>query len=124
MTSRDEYRNSVWISVPDAKARGIRDGDLVLAYNDAGEVMVPAYVTSRMTPGCACLIFGRYYSPSAIKTEKMPDGIDRWGNCNFLIPNNQHDDIIGPILCAALIDVKRVDENLDDLVALSEKGEM
>lgn len=124
MMSRDEYRNSVWISVPDAKARGIRDGDLVLAYNDAGEVMVPAYVTSRMTPGCACLIFGRYYSPSAIKTEKMPDGIDRWGNCNFLIPNNQHDDIIGPILCAALIDVKRVDENLDDLVALSEKGEM
>lgn len=121
--SRDEYRNSVWISVPDAKARGIKDGDLVIAFNDVGEVMVPAYVTSRLTPGTACLIFGRYYAPSDMRTPKMPDGIDRWGNCNFLIPNDQHGDVIGPLLCAALIDVRKVDENLDDLAELAQKGE-
>lgn len=121
--SRDEYRNSVWISVPDAKARGIKDGDMVMAFNDVGEVMVPAYVTSRLTPGTACLIFGRYYAPSDIKTEKMPDGIDRWGNCNFLIPNKQHGDVIGPLLCAALIDVRKADDALHDLAEIAQKGE-
>ena len=119
---RDEYRNSVWISVADAKKRGIKDGDLVIAFNDAGEVMVPAYVTSRITPGCACLIFGRYYYPSGMKTEKMPDGIDRWGNCNFLTPNKQYGDVIGPLLCAALIDVKKVDDMMHDQAAIAQKG--
>lgn len=120
---RDEYRNSVWLNPADAKARNVKDGDLVLAFNEAGEVMVPAYVTSRISPGCACLIFGRYYEPNGMKTEKMPDGIDRWGNCNFLTPNNQYGDIIGPLLCAALIDVKKADSStFADAAVVAQNG--
>ena len=106
---RDEYRNSVWISVSDAKAREIKDGDQVRVYSSAGECIVPAYVTSRMTPGVCCLIFGRWYEPSAVKSERMPYGIDMRGDCNFLIPSEFHDDVLGSILCNALVEIECVE---------------
>ena len=52
---RDEvYRHSVWLSPADANARGIKDGDLVLVYNDVGSTILTAYVTSRIVPGSDC----------------------------------------------------------------------
>jgi anaerobic dimethyl sulfoxide reductase subunit A len=82
---RDEcYRHAIWLSVPDAKARGIKDGDLVRVYNDGGEMVMPAYVTSRMVPGVGDLFESTYYEPSGQKTDVMPDGIDRRGNCNLI----------------------------------------
>jgi anaerobic dimethyl sulfoxide reductase subunit A len=82
---RDEcYRHAIWLSVPDAKARGIKDGDLVRVYNDRGEMVIPAYVTSRMVPGVGDLFESTWYEPNAQKTDTMPDGIDRRGNCNLI----------------------------------------
>jgi anaerobic dimethyl sulfoxide reductase subunit A len=53
------YRHACWISVTDAKARGIKDGDLVRVYNDKGQMAVTeAYVTSRIVPGVVILHFG------------------------------------------------------------------
>lgn len=106
---RDEHRNSVWLSVSDAKARGIKDGDQVRVFNSAGEAIIPAYVTSRMLPGVCCIIFGRWYEPSAVKTERMPEGIDMRGNCNFFIPTEFHDDVLGSILCNALVEIECLD---------------
>jgi anaerobic dimethyl sulfoxide reductase subunit A len=60
---RENYRHSVWISVADAKKRGIRDGDLCRVYNDVGEVILPAYVTSRISPGVVIIRHGAYYEP-------------------------------------------------------------
>ncbi len=37
----------------DAEARGIRDGDLIRAFNDRGEVILAAQVTERLSPGTA-----------------------------------------------------------------------
>jgi anaerobic dimethyl sulfoxide reductase subunit A len=78
----DEYRPSVWISVADAKARGIKDGDLVRVSSSIGETVMPAYVTSKITPGGVDIYHGRYYTPNGAKTALMPDGVDTRGAIN------------------------------------------
>ena len=45
------YQHRVWINSADARARGIRDNDMVMVYNDQGKLVMPAYVTPRMMPG-------------------------------------------------------------------------
>lgn len=109
---RDEYRNSVWMSVADAKRRGIKDGDKVRVYSTVGECQVTAYVTSRMTPGVCCIIFGRWYEPSSTKSELMPGGIDMNGDCNMLIPSDFYDDVRGALLCNALVEIESLETNL------------
>lgn len=109
---RDEYRPSVWISAVDAKARNIKDNDLVLVHNDVGQCMLPAYVTSRLTPGVCCMIFGRNYEPSEFKTDLMPEGIDRAGSCNILIPDEHFDARRGALLTNALVEISKADRSL------------
>ncbi len=58
----DCYRHAVWLSVADARARDIRDGDAVRIYNDKGELVLPAYVTSRILPGVTVVRQGAWYS--------------------------------------------------------------
>jgi len=58
------YQHRVWISTTDAQARGIKDGDMIKVYNDRGEVVMPAYVTSRLMPGLIVLRHGGKYTPS------------------------------------------------------------
>jgi len=52
------YRHRVWINAADAKARGIKDNDLVIVFNDRGKIVMPAYVTRRMMPGTVLLHTG------------------------------------------------------------------
>ena len=55
------YQHRVWISAADAKAREIKDGDLVTVYNDRGRIVMPAYVTSRIMPGIIVIHHGGKY---------------------------------------------------------------
>ena len=57
------YRHRVWISPADAKARGIKDDDMVKIYNDRGTAVMPAYVTSRIMPGIVVIHHGAWYTP-------------------------------------------------------------
>ncbi len=66
----DLYRHRVWISLADAVARGIKDGDRVKVFNDRGEVRIPAYVTSRIMPGVVVIRQGAWYEGD----EKGVDG--------------------------------------------------
>jgi anaerobic dimethyl sulfoxide reductase subunit A len=75
MLTGEVYRHRVWMSVADAKARGIEDNDLVRVWNDEGEAIIPAYVTSRMSPGVALIRFGAWYDPNK-------QGIDMVGSSN------------------------------------------
>jgi anaerobic dimethyl sulfoxide reductase subunit A len=59
----DVYKHRVWISVADAKTRGIKDGDRVRVFNDRGEVQISAYVTSRIMPGVTIIRQGAWYEP-------------------------------------------------------------
>ncbi len=102
---RDEYRNTVWLSAADAAKRGIKDGDMVLVENNIGQCIVPAYVTSRLLPGISCLLFGRQYSPSQVKTDVMPDGIDRAGSCNFLVNGDEFNHRTGIDLCFGMVEI-------------------
>jgi anaerobic dimethyl sulfoxide reductase subunit A len=63
------YRHRVWISTTDAKTRSIKDGDMVLIYNDRGKIVMPAYVTSRVMPGLIVLRHGGKYLPDENGTD-------------------------------------------------------
>ena len=65
------YQHRVWLNTADAKARGVKDGDLVLVHNDRGKIVMPAYVTSRLMPGAIVLRHGGKYIPDE-------NGVD-WG---------------------------------------------
>ena len=56
---RDEYaianREPISINIEDAKARGIKTGDLVRAFNDRGQVLVGALVTDGIKQGAVCI---------------------------------------------------------------------
>ncbi|MCL4552344.1 MAG: hypothetical protein M1305_02145, partial [Candidatus Marsarchaeota archaeon] len=58
----DVYRHAVWLSVADAKKRGIKDGDRVRVFNNKGDIILPAYVTSRIGPGVTVVRQGAWYS--------------------------------------------------------------
>ena len=107
----DCYRHAVWMSVSDAKSRGIKDNDYVRVYNDVGEMAVPAYVTSRIVPGTVAIYHGGWYVPGEEKTDLMPDGIDSRGAPNLLI----HDadlphTIVGSFPCKGLVQIEKREE--------------
>ncbi len=110
----DCYRHSCWISVADAKARGIKDGDLVRVYSSVGEMIIPGYVTSRIIPGVAAVFHGGMYQPGGAKTDLMPDGVDRGGNQNFLIEDNQPGRMrVGPTLRCRTVSSRKIVGDID-----------
>jgi len=64
----------------DAAERGVRDGDMVRAYNDRGTVRIPVRLTQRITPGVVDLPQGAWFNPA-------PDGTDDGGCANVLTIN-------------------------------------
>jgi anaerobic dimethyl sulfoxide reductase subunit A len=71
------YPQNVFMNEVDAKARGIRNGDLVRVYNDRGELASPVCITNRMMPGVVDVPEGSWYKPDR-------NGLDRGGNPNVL----------------------------------------
>ena len=72
------YRHRVWLNTADARARGIRDNDPVLVYNDRGRVAMPAYVTARMMPGTVLIHAGG-------KVIHDENGVDRGASPSTLL---------------------------------------
>jgi trimethylamine-N-oxide reductase (cytochrome c) len=56
-------REPVWVNVEDAKARGIKSGDVVKVFNDRGATLAGAIVTKRIRPGVVMLQEGAWYDP-------------------------------------------------------------
>jgi anaerobic dimethyl sulfoxide reductase subunit A len=84
---QDCYRHAVWINTADARARNIRDDDMVRVYNDIAEMVIPAHVTNRIVPGTVAIFHGSWYAAAEEKSHLMPEGIDRRGAANLLIHN-------------------------------------
>lgn len=103
----DCYRHTVWINPADAKQRDIKDGDRVEVYNEYGLVKLDAFVTSRTVPGTVAIHHGAWYTPNKIKTDIMPYGIDEGGNCNLLIGDTHLPHVIGALLTAGLVEIKK-----------------
>ena len=107
----DCYRHAVWMSVADAKARGIVDNDTVRVYNDIGEMHLPAYVTSRIVPGTAVVFHGGWYIPSREITSLMPEGIDNGGAPSTVIHNEDIPYTIhGFYPCKGLVQIEKANK--------------
>jgi anaerobic dimethyl sulfoxide reductase subunit A len=74
---RELEPQSVLMNTADAKARGIKNGDLARVFNDRGEVIIPAKVTERIIPGVVDIPQGAWYEPD-------DKGVDRGGCANVL----------------------------------------
>jgi len=67
----------------DADARGIREGDIIRAFNERGEVLFAAKITERLLPGtCHCYESSAEYDPLGTPGESL----DRGGCINILTP--------------------------------------
>ncbi|MBI4334152.1 MAG: molybdopterin-dependent oxidoreductase [Chloroflexi bacterium] len=108
--NNDEFRHSVHISVVDARTRGIKDGDIVRIYNQQGEITMPAYVTSRLTPGVVHIPHGAWPELTRVKTDLMPEGIDRRGADNFLTSSEYFPWVVGAVYCSELVQVEKLEE--------------
>lgn len=64
---RDLYevqgREPLWINPIDAKARGIKNGDIVRVYNQRGSTLAGAIVTENVLPGVIKMDEGGWYDP-------------------------------------------------------------
>ena len=86
----------LWIHPEDATARSINDGDMVLVYNDRGQVKIPAKITDRVAKGVTTLSQGTWYTPDE-------NGVDTRGSINVLTSqrptpfargNGQHTNLV------------------------------
>ena len=109
LLSRDCYRHACWISVAEAKSRGIKDNDLVRVFNDQAEIVMPAYVTSKVVPGTVNIFHGGWYKPGKTKTDLMPEGIDTRGAPNLMTHYEEHqpDTILDHQPCKALVQIEK-----------------
>jgi anaerobic dimethyl sulfoxide reductase subunit A len=109
LLNRDCYRHACWISVAEAKARGIKDNDLVRVYNDQAEIIMPAYVTSKVVPGTVNIFHGGWYTPGKTKTVLMPEGIDTRGAPNLMTHYDEHlpETILDHQPCKALVQIEK-----------------
>jgi trimethylamine-N-oxide reductase (cytochrome c) len=74
----------IWINPMDAEARGIKYGDIVMAFNDKGKLLAGAYVTERIKPGVVRIFYGAFWQP---EDPRVPGSLDRGGSGNVLTSN-------------------------------------
>lgn len=56
-------REPIWINQEDAKAKGIKTGDIVRVFNQRGQVLAGAFVTQDIAKGVVRLSEGAWYDP-------------------------------------------------------------
>ena len=93
------YRHRVWISPTDAKARGIKDNDMILVYNDQGKAVMPAYVTSRIMPGIVAIHHGGKYLPDE-------SGVDFGASPSTLL-GGDFESCITPLKATGLVQIEK-----------------
>ena len=105
----DCYEHMVRMSPADAADRGIKTGDRVLVYNQFGEVEITAYVSSKLLPGTVSIGHGEWSKFDNVRKSKlMPYGIDTAGNCNLLIGDTHLPHVVGALLTAGLVEIRKV----------------
>lgn len=92
----------LWIHPDDASNRNIKDGDMVLVYNDRGKVKIPAKITDRIAKGVTALAQGTWYTPDE-------NGTDTRGSINVLTSKRPTPFARGNGQHTNLVEVKKAD---------------
>lgn len=71
---REAHHQYLAINPIDAAPRGIKNGDLVFAYNDRGTIRIEARVTERIVPGVVDVPQGAWYDPRPASEVAPPPG--------------------------------------------------
>ncbi len=74
-------REPCWMNPADAKARNLKDGDLVRVFNDRGQILAGLVVTDVIMPGVIRINEGGWYDPVDPRT---PGSLDSYGDVNNL----------------------------------------
>jgi biotin/methionine sulfoxide reductase len=98
-------REPMRINRSDANARGIRDGDIVLVFNDRGAILAGAVLTDDIRPGVIQISTGAWFDPlepSAIGS------LDKHGNPNVLTLDKGTSSLAqGPSAQTTLVQVEK-----------------
>ncbi len=93
----------IWINTSDAAKRGIKNGDIVKAYNERGAVLAGAYVSERMIAGGVSIDHGSRCDPL------IPGEVDRGGAINLITPaKTTSPNTQGQVGSAFLVEIERV----------------
>ena len=74
---KEAHHQYLAINPVDATPRGIKNGDLVFAYNDRGTIRIEARVTERIVPGVVDLPQGAWYKPVSASEVAPPEGANQ-----------------------------------------------
>lgn len=85
-------REPIYISPVDAKARGIKDGDIVRVFNDRGQLLAGAMVSDRFPKGVVRIHEGAWYGPVG-KDGSVEGGAEIGALCSYGDPNTLTLDI-------------------------------
>jgi trimethylamine-N-oxide reductase (cytochrome c) len=103
------FYEPLWIHPSDADKREIRNGDVVMIFNERGRVLAGARVTERIVPGTVYIDHGARYDPI------VPAEIDRGGAINTICPHHvisKH--ATGQVASGFLVEVAKA--NLEELM--------
>lgn len=107
-------REPVLINPEDAASRGISDGDVVEIFNDRGQSLAGAVVTSNIASGALFLWTGAWYDPDF----DHPTHRDRHGNPNVLTHDWRTSQLSqGPAGHSAFVDIRLFAGDLPEIKA-------
>lgn len=72
----------IYMNPADAEVRGLKNGDIVMVFNERGKILCGVTTTQRLTKGVAWVAYGSWYD----QLDDKPGAIDRAGDANFLTP--------------------------------------
>ena len=93
----------LWLNPKTAAERGIKNGDIVMAYNERGSVICGAYITERVMPGVS------YVDHGARVDWIIPGKLDRGGAINLITPIGiTSKNCVGHTVSGYLVEVEKV----------------
>ena len=104
---RDGYNYwPVQIHPEDAEKRGIKQNDLVKAFNDRAEVILIAQITQKIRPGSVLAVTAAIYDP--IEPGKV-GSVDKGGAVNLLMPKETLSKNVPGQVTQALVEIKKLE---------------
>jgi biotin/methionine sulfoxide reductase len=115
--SKIQGREPCRMNPRDAKARGLRDGDVVRIHNDRGSCLAGLRVSDEVRAGVVQLFNGAWFDPLQ---PGHPGALDVHGNANVLTADRGTSRLgQGPSAHSTLVDVERFEDALPPITAFT-----